>query len=268
MAISYSAAAASAFIVLLTACGGGVVFVGDLPAPLPDPWSGPTRYAAYKPEAGSNMTPISVASTDGEVFLGGQKRYFQSKQGSLGFVFTAGHPWNLDGDRFSGGSEQISGNRIDFLLYADQKSRANIGNGSKNIVNPAMDFISLCAPDQQHFLINTAATRLYDSSPFLDKSLLSKRYERGTCSEEGSRRAIIFDANGGANIKNGNTIEEIFSFTELNKLAQGQSLPTSDNMGIRNMLFYQFRDANGTRLAIQELVSYPDNTKNYIRIWY
>lgn len=265
--ISISTAAVAVCAVLLSACGGGGIF-DDSTTPAPDPWNGPKNYLSYKPETGSNAIPVTVKSTNGEVFLDRQKRHFQSKQGSLGFIFTAGRPWNLDGDNFTGGSEQISGNRIDFLLYADQKSRANIGNGAKGIANPAMDFISLCSPDQQYFLINAAANRQYDSSLFAGKSFLSKRYERGSCSEEGSRRAMVFDASGGASIKNGNKIEEIFSVTELNKLAMGQSLPTLDNTGFRNMQFYQLRDLNGIRYVIQELVSYPNSTKNYIRIWY
>ncbi|STQ89862.1 hypothetical protein [Iodobacter fluviatilis] len=267
MARSFSKAATLTCVVLLSACGGGGLF-DDSTSPAPEPWNGPGQYFVYKPETESNATPVTVKSANGEIYLDGQKRYFQSKQGSLGFIFTAGRPWNLDGENFTGGSEQISGNRIDSLLYADQKSRSNIGNGPKNIASPAMDFISLCSPDQQYFLINAAASRQYDSSMFAGKSLLGKRYERGTCSEEGSRRALVFDANGGASIRKGNVIEEVFSFTELNQLALGQSLPTLDNMGSRNMQFYQFRDGNGIRFAIQEFVFYPNNTKNYIRIWY
>ncbi|WP_293935604.1 hypothetical protein [Iodobacter sp.] len=145
MAISFSKAAAVTSAALLTACGGGGLF-DDSTTPTPEPWNGPSKYQAYKPDTRSNATPISVKSSNGEVVLDGQKRYFQAKQGSLGFIFTAGRPWNLDGENFTGGSEQISGNRMNYLLYADQKSRANIGNGPANIANPAMDFISLCAP--------------------------------------------------------------------------------------------------------------------------
>lgn len=103
---------------------------------------------------------------------------------------------------------------------------------------------------------------------FVGKKLLSKRYERGTCSEEGSRRVLEFDTNGGARIRNGNTTEETLSSNDINQLASGQSLPTVDKTATREMQFYWFRDSNGERLAIQEIVYDASNTKNYIRIWY
>lgn len=270
MAISYPASAASALIVLLTACGGGGSVDFNPPPPIVlEPWTGPSSYMAYKPETLDAASLVLVAGADGAVILDGKPRHFQAKQSGLRFNFTAGSPWNHDGLSFTGGSEQLNDSQIDYLIYADQKSRADIGNGSPKNTTPAMDFIALCAPDQQHFLINAAAIRLNDMNAFLKKTLSSKRYQKGTCLEDGRRKTLMFDAGGGAiEITTGEPNVAI-SADDFQRLIVGYSLPTPDNQGYRTMRFYKFKDANGERLGIQEFVRYPaDNNKNYIRIWY
>jgi len=270
MAISYPASAASALIVLLTACGGGVSVDFNPPPPIVlEPWTGPSSYMAYKPETLDAASLVVVAGADGAVILDGKKRNFQAKQIGLRFNFTAGSPWNHDGLSFIGGSEQLNDSQIDYLIYADKKSRADIGNGSSKNANPAMDFISLCAPDQQHFLINAAAIQLNDMNSFLNKTLSSKRHDKGTCLDDGRRKTLMFDAVGGAKeIITGEPAIAI-SADDFKRLLAGMSLATQDNQGSRTMRFYKFKDANGERLGIQEFVRYPaDNNKNYIRIWY
>ena len=267
MAISYSASAASALILLLTACGGG----GSIeinPLPSLDPWTGPASYYAFKPETLNAASVVTVASADGAVILDGIKRNFQAKQTGTRFNFTAGVPWINDGFNFTGGSEQQNNTRVDFVTYADQISRADIGNGSVN-ATPVMDFISLCSPAQQYVLINASAILQANSNAFLNMQLSSRRYAKGTCLEEGRLKTLMFDANGGAmEIATGDPAISI-SAAEINQLIAGQSLPTLDNQGQRTMRFYKFKDARGERLAIQEFVRYPaDNNKSYIRIWY
>lgn len=267
MAITYSATAASALILLLTACGGGgSIEINPLP-PLA-PWTGPASFNAFKPETLNAASVVNVASTDGAVILDGQKRYFQAKQTGPRFNFTAGTPWINDGINFTGGYEQINNTRIDHVIYADQISRADIGNGWVN-ATPVMDFISLCSPEQQYVLINASAIPQTDSNAFLNKTLSSRRYAKGTCLEEGSLKTLKFDAVGGAMEITTLSPSVSISAAEINQLIAGKSLATSDNQGERTMRFYKFKDTHGERLAIQEFVRYPaDNRKSYIRIWY
>lgn len=267
MAISYSASAASALMLLLTACGGGgSIEINPLP-PL-GPWTGPSSYYAFKPETLNAASVVTIASTDGAAILDGQKRYFQAKQTGTRFNFTAGSPWINDGVNFTGGYEQINSSRIDYVTYADQISRADIGNGSVN-ATPVMDFISLCSPDQQYVLMNTSAILQADSIAFSGKTLSSRRYTKGTCQEEGRLKTLQFDTLGGAMEITTMGPSISISATEINQLIAGQSLPTLDNQGQRTMRFFKFKDGHGERLAIQEFVRYPaDNNKSYIRIWY
>ncbi|MGL4602838.1 MAG: hypothetical protein ACRCU9_01730 [Iodobacter sp.] len=270
MAISYSATAASVSIFLLTACGGGGGSneIKPPPPPLLNAWTGPASYKAFKPETLDASSLVAVASADGAVILDGKKRNFQAKQTGPRFNFTAGAPWINDGINFTWSSELFNDNRIDSIVYPDGVTRADIGYGFAN-KTPAMDFISLCSPEQQHVLINAAAILQTDSNAFANKRLSSRRYAKGTCKEEGRMKTLIFDATGGAiEISTGAPVINI-STAEINQLVAGKSLPDSDNQGNRTMLFYKFTDARGERMGIQEFVRYPaDNSKSYIRIWY
>ncbi|QZA82222.1 hypothetical protein [Deefgea piscis] len=268
--------ASMVLVALLSACGGGggldlVINPTPTPAPPLKAWTGPSQFMLTQPETGSRTTQLSVATADGAVDLDGTRRNFQAAAMPDGqLAFSAGQPWQEDASKIERAMQAINGKKLFTVDYPDDKSVSLIGGGLATQATAVRDFIALCTPGKQYFLLNADARRMYSDSlaQFKNQILQAKNFTASQCSA--SLSVMQFDASGNVtlNSNQSGSTPEVISASQMQLLANGGHVLTADGLGKRSLMFYSMTDTAGARILIQEFVVFPNQQQNYIRIWY